>query len=64
MRQDGCQSDPIAVAPVPAPGGPSTISLSLPPRSGRHDLCVLFTYAAFDPMLALDSLALEPKGAP
>ena len=64
VRQDGCLSDPIAVAPVPPPGGPSALSLLLPARTGRHDLCVLFTHAGYDPMLALESLELAPKGAP
>ena len=64
VRQDGCLSDPIAVAPVPPPGGARTISLALPPRTGRHYLCVLFTSGTFDPLLALDHIQLEPPGAP
>ena len=62
--RDGCASDPIAVAPVPPAGGPTTVTLDLPPRVGAHDLCVVFTSASFDPMLALDHIELAPRGAP
>ena len=62
--RDGCASDPIAVAPVPPPGGATAISLDLPPRQGPHDLCVVFTSASFDPMLALGYIQLTPPGAP
>ena len=62
--RDGCASDPIAVASLPPAGGPTTVTLDLPPRTGRHDLCVVFTSASFDPMLALDHIQLEPPGAP
>ena len=64
VRQDGCASDPIAVAAVPPPGGARSIVLDLPARTGRHDLCVLFTSEGFDPLLALDHIQLEPPGAP
>ena len=64
IRQDSCASDPIAVAPIPPAGGPETIRLALPPRTGRHDLCVVFTSSGFDPMLALDHVRLAPAGAP
>ena len=64
VRQDGCLSDPIAVAPVPPPGGRTSIALALPPRTGKHDLCVLFTSQTYDPILALDHIQLEPAGAP
>jgi hexosaminidase len=65
VRQDTCLSDPIAVAPVPAPGQSTVIRLALPPRTGHHDLCVLFTSSSFDPMLALDFIRLGPAaGAP
>ena len=64
VRQDTCLSDPIAVAPIPPPGGPDTIRLPLPQRSGSHDLCVLFTSSSFDPMLALGEIRLGSAGAP
>ena len=64
VRQDGCASDPIAVAAVPPPGVARSVTLDLPVRAGRHDLCVLFTSEGFDPLLALDHIQLEPPGAP
>ena len=64
VRQDGCASDPIAVAAVPPPGVARSVPLDLPVRAGRHDLCVLFTSEGFDPLLALDHIQLEPPGAP
>ena len=66
VRQDTCTSDPIAVAAVTpqAVGTHSELSLSLPARSGRHDLCFTFTSLGFDPMLAIDWVQLTPPGAP
>ena len=65
IRQDNCASDPIAVAPlVPQKvGTQSQVSLRLPPRSGRHDLCFTFTSMGFDPILAIDWVQLVPTGA-
>ena len=65
VRQDSCTSDPIAVAAVTpqAVGTHSELSLSLPARSGRHDLCFTFTSTGFDPMLAVDWVQLTPPGA-
>jgi hexosaminidase len=65
VREDGCQTDPVAVAAVPpgAPGVRGEIRLALPPRTGLHDLCFSFTAAAIDPMLALDVVQLEPPPA-
>ena len=62
--RDGCVSDPIAVAPLPPAGAPPSVTLALPPRTGPHDLCVVFTASSFDPVLALDHIQLEPPGAP
>ncbi|THD80530.1 MAG: beta-hexosaminidase [Phenylobacterium sp.] len=62
VRQDSCLADPIAVVPVP-PGGAgarSVVTLKLPPRTGRHDLCVSFTGLTFDPVLAVERLQLGP----
>jgi len=62
VREDGCQTDPVAVAAVPpgAPGQRGAVRLALPPRAGLHDLCFSFTAQAIDPMLALDVVQLEP----
>ena len=65
VRQDNCLSDPIAVAALPSGpvGGGATLSVPLPARSGRHDLCFTFTSRGFDPVLALDWVQLAPPGA-
>lgn len=62
VRQDTCLSDPIAVAAAPpgAPGARSALTLKLPPRTGRHDLCFSFTGMTFDPVKALDRVELGP----
>ncbi|HEY2753343.1 family 20 glycosylhydrolase [Phenylobacterium sp.] len=65
VRQDSCLTDPLAVAPLP-PGGVgdrASVTVPLPPRSGRHDLCITYTSAGFDPMLAIDWVQLAlPSG--
>jgi hexosaminidase len=60
VRQDTCVSDPIAVAALPAgaAGSRATITLPLPARTGRHDLCFTYTSAGFDPRLAIDWVQL------
>jgi hexosaminidase len=65
VRQDTCTSDPIAVAAVTpqAVGAHSELSLSLPARSGRHDLCFTFTSMSFDPVLVIDWVQLTPPAA-
>ena len=66
VRQDSCVSDPIAVAALPAApaeGGPAEITVDLPARAGRHDLCFTFTSMSFDPVLALDWVQLVPAAA-
>jgi hexosaminidase len=62
LRQDSCLTDPIAVAPLPPgrPGERGQVTLSLPPRSGRHDLCVIFTGLSFDPVPAVAEVRLAP----
>ena len=64
VRQDTCLSDPIAVAPLPPPGGPTTVTLPIPFRLGSHDLCVVFTSGAYDPTLAIDAIQIDPQGYP
>jgi hexosaminidase len=62
VREDGCLTDPVAVAAVPpGPAGARTeLTLSLPPRTGRHDLCFSFTGRSFDPVMALSRVTLGP----
>ena len=65
VRQDSCTTDPIAVAALPpgTAGSHAEVSLPLPARSGRHDLCFTFTSLGFDPLLALDWVQLAPPGS-
>ncbi len=60
VRQDSCASEPIAVAPLT---GSTSLTLDLPPRAGRHDLCFSFTSTGFDPVLTLDWVQLAPAAA-
>jgi hexosaminidase len=62
LRQDSCLADPMAVAPLPPgrAGERGEVTLKLPPRTGRHDLCVIFTGLAFDPFPAVDQVRLVP----
>jgi hexosaminidase len=62
VRPDTCLTDPLAVAPLP-PGGPGAsgqVTLALPPRTGRHDLCITFTGRTYDPLLAVDWVEVGP----
>jgi hexosaminidase len=65
IRQDTCVSDPIALAALPAGriGESVTLTLALPERVGRHDLCFTYTSAGFDPLLAIDWVQILPPGA-
>jgi hexosaminidase len=58
VRVDGCSGEPIAVLPLdPAVMNDAVTELpavSLPRRSGRHDLCLMFTQRTLDPLWAID----------
>jgi hexosaminidase len=62
VRIDSCQGERIAVLPLePAAGRPGVTTLpqvSIPPRAGRHDLCIRFTRAGIDPIWAIDWVQL------
>ncbi len=62
VRPDTCLTDPLAVTPLPAggPGQHGEVTLTLPPRSGRHDLCITFTGRGFEPVLAVDWVEVAP----
>jgi hexosaminidase len=66
VHQDGCLTEPIAVAELPAGdvGTRSEMTLQLPARTGRHDLCFTFTSERYDPILALDWVQLHAGAAP
>ena len=61
VRIDGCEGDRIAVLPLAqATRNPAvtTIRAGLPPRRGRHDLCITYTARGPDPMWGLDAVQL------
>ncbi len=62
VRLDSCDGERIAVLPLaPAVANPALTQLpraTLPARSGRHDLCFLFTRRAIEPMWVIDSVQL------
>ncbi|MGN6817186.1 MAG: family 20 glycosylhydrolase [Sphingomonas sp.] len=63
VRLDGCTGPVVASIPLGAAvrnTGVSTISGSLPPQRGRHDLCMTFTQTGPDPLWMLDRLTLSP----
>jgi hexosaminidase len=63
VRIDGCDGVPVAVIPLGAAAertGVSTLApATLPVLPGRHELCLRFARPAFDPMWALDWVALD-----
>ncbi|MDB5429262.1 MAG: Beta-N-acetylhexosaminidase [Caulobacter sp.] len=63
IRIDGCTGEPVAVVPLATAAlsnGLTTLSATLPPTTGRHDLCLLFTAKTLDPMWAVDRVQLTP----
>lgn len=62
VHPDTCLTDPLAIAPLPAGrvGERGQVTLDLPPRSGRHDLCVTFTGRSYDPLLAVAWVEVSP----
>ncbi len=67
VRLGNCEGEPIAVLPL-APArksdGLTTLEATLPPQSGRHDLCFAFASGEYNPMWVIDEIALLPKAAP
>ena len=62
VRRDGCTGPVIATVPMaPATGtsGDATLSASLDPQQGAHDLCMTFTQSGPDPFWVLDRLTLN-----
>ena len=63
VRLDSCTGPVVASIPLGAAvrnSGISTITGSLPPQQGRHDLCMTFTQTGPDPLWMLDRLTLDP----
>jgi hexosaminidase len=65
VREDGCLTDPVAVAPLtPGPvGSRGEATVTLPARTGPHDLCLTFTGKTYDPVLAVDWVQLSTEAA-
>lgn len=64
VRRDSCDGPVIATVPLAAAlgnSGVTTVSGSIAPQSGTHDLCLSFAQAGIDPYWVLDRLTL---GAP
>ncbi|WP_296614207.1 family 20 glycosylhydrolase [Sphingomonas sp.] len=63
VRLDRCDGPVVASIPLGAAtrnSGVSTITGSLSPQQGRHDLCMTFTQTGPDPLWMLDRLTLGP----
>ena len=62
VRMDSCTGDRLAsISLEPAVRQPAltTIRAPLPPQSGAHDLCFMFTSKSHDPLWAIDSVQLR-----
>jgi hexosaminidase len=63
VHVDGCAGEILAVLPLAAAArsnGLTTLTATLPPRAGRHDLCFVFTSKSVDPMWAVNWVQLAP----
>jgi hexosaminidase len=66
VRLDGCEGAPIAVLPLALAAGrtgQTTLTGALPPLTGEHDLCFMFTAKRLDPMWVIDWVQLVPGAA-
>jgi len=62
IRRDRCDGAPWIAIPIaaPAPDGQlASLRIPIPPTSGAHDLCFVFTAPSHDPMRAIKSVTLE-----
>jgi hexosaminidase len=63
VRLDRCDGELLAAAPIvelaTQPQG-ARIDISLPSRSGTHDLCLRFAAGRHDPLYVIDSVRLAP----
>jgi hexosaminidase len=61
-RMDRCDGEILAVLPLAGArpnAGVSELRALLPPRAGRHDICLTFTARRLDPMWAVSWAAVE-----
>ena len=66
VRLDGCASDPAIVLPLTPPAadtGLAVLTAPMPPRSGKHDLCLRFTSDRLDPIHTIGWVQLVPAAA-
>lgn len=62
VRRDGCDGTVIATVPLASAtrtSGDATVSATIPPQQGAHDLCMTFTQVGPDPFWVLDRLTLD-----
>src|SRR5439155_12618017 len=66
VRIDGCAGDLVASLPLSRATlstAATPLSVAIPPRTGRHDLCLTFTAKSLDPMWAIDWVRLDAPPA-
>src|SRR5258705_6440787 len=62
VRIDGCAGDLLASLPLSRATlseEATPLSVVIPPRTGRHDLCLMFTARSLDPMWAIEWVRLD-----
>jgi hexosaminidase len=63
VRLDDCGGELLAtlpLAPAMTTDATTTLTAPLPPRTGRHDLCLRFAAGTSDPLWAIDEISLRP----
>ncbi len=63
VKLDGCSGTPLATIPLDAAAknpALTTLTATLPPIAGAHDLCFVFAYRGHDPLWAIDRVRLVP----
>lgn len=63
VRADSCAGDLVASLPLARAAlsdAVTPLKVNVPPRPGRHDLCLQFTARSVDPIWAVDWVRLDP----
>ena len=63
VRADSCAGDLVASLPLARAALSAAVTplrVNIPPRPGRHDLCLQFTAPGVDPIWAIDWVRFEP----
>ena len=66
VRIDSCTGDLLASIPLTAATlspGVTALSVAIPPRGGKHDLCLTFSARDLDPLWAIDWARLDTGAA-